>query len=319
MAKKGIKSNVKEVEAEYSGEKTIELIRLLIRYDIPVLLNGKSSIGKSYTMISIAKEWKLPNQILYVGSEKSEHIEGLPKLIGVEAGGTLEYLQPYWFPNDKNITKMVTSGRNIFNNFRDNYLAESMRRDFKYSYDILATLLDLFGFEQFDTGATSKTITLTDYRVPAGSAPIVYGLPFKAEREVVEVSHEGYYRDDLRDICVYLCTLLGYGNFWLMLDEIDKVEPTDVDKYAPLLHIVRERWLKKWKLQPINDGKGVNVKKLVKNSNYDTIKNMIDATITHNEKNPAEEKSLLDTRIIAIANKTGQLEEALFRRWKSVV
>ena len=29
-------------------------------------------------------------------------------------------------------------------------------------------------------------------------------------------------RDDVRDLCLYLSTLLGYGNFWLILDELDR-------------------------------------------------------------------------------------------------
>ena len=38
-------------EAIFSGERTIQLVKQLIRYDIPFLLLGKSSIGKSYSVI----------------------------------------------------------------------------------------------------------------------------------------------------------------------------------------------------------------------------------------------------------------------------
>lgn len=299
-------ANIEEISEE-SRKKIIELIRLLIRYDIPVLLLGKSSIGKSFTIISLAKRWKMPNQILYVGSEKSEHIEGLPKLTTAESTA-LEYFQPYWFPDEKTISQIVTQGRNRFNDFRDN----SFVGDFSYTYRVLSKLLELLGQESFSPGESEKQITLIDRIVPMNEKPITYSKTFKVERQIVESGHEGYYRDDLRDICVYLTTLLGYGNFWLILDEIDKVEEGDIDKYAPMLHIVRERWLKKWKLQPINEGRGIGVGKMVQNGNYTPIKDAIDRDIKNNQP-------LLDTRIIAIANKTTNIEEALFRRFLQVI
>lgn len=306
-------NKLKEVESYFSGDRIIELICLLVRYDIPVLMLGKSSIGKSFTIISLAKKWKLPNQLLYVGSEKSEHIEGLPKLVGLkEDRVTLEYLQPYWFPDEKVITQIVTNGRNLFNDFIANYY----QGNFNYSYGVLSKILELFGEKNFEEGKTTLDVDLVDRKVPldrTGMKEVVYTKKtWIAQREIVGKEHEGYYHDDLRDICVYLCTLLGYGNFWLILDEIDKVEETDVDKFAPLLHIVRERWLKKWKLKPLNEGKGVEINKMVNNSDYRAIKDMIDINITI--KQP-----LLDTRVIAIANKTGQLEDALFRRFCQVI
>ena len=62
------------------GKTTIDSALQLIRYDIPCLILGKSSIGKSYTLIKITERWHIPNQLLYVGSEKAENIEGIPKL-----------------------------------------------------------------------------------------------------------------------------------------------------------------------------------------------------------------------------------------------
>ena len=63
------------------GNNTLKTILQLVRYDIPVLVVGKSSIGKSYTIIEITEKWRLPSSILYIGSEKPENIEGLAKLI----------------------------------------------------------------------------------------------------------------------------------------------------------------------------------------------------------------------------------------------
>ena len=54
------------------GKTTIDSALQLIRYDIPCLILGKSSIGKSYTLIKITERWHIPNQLLYVGSEKAE-------------------------------------------------------------------------------------------------------------------------------------------------------------------------------------------------------------------------------------------------------
>ena len=49
----------------------------------------------------------------------------------------------------------------------------------------------------------------------------------------VEPNDNSYYKDDLKDFGAYLRTVLGYGNYWLILDEIDKVESHDKDKFAP--------------------------------------------------------------------------------------
>ena len=64
-----------------SDKDMIRYILTFIRYDIPILMAGKSSIGKSYTILEFAKQWGMPNSVLYVGSEKADNIEGLPKLV----------------------------------------------------------------------------------------------------------------------------------------------------------------------------------------------------------------------------------------------
>mgnify|MGYP005994640661 FL=1 len=96
----------KKEATTFGGKETIETALQLIRYDIPVLILGKSSIGKSYTLIKITEKWHISHTLLYIGSEKSENIEGVPKLTErVEGKEILEYLQPYWFPNADVITK----------------------------------------------------------------------------------------------------------------------------------------------------------------------------------------------------------------------
>ena len=66
-------------------------------------------------------------------------------------------------------------------------------------------------------------------------------------------------KDEVRDLSLYLSTILGYGNFWLVLDELDKVDENEQDKYAPLLHIVRERIIKNFSMRTLNEGEGAGV------------------------------------------------------------
>ena len=40
------------------GSDTLQTILQLVRYDIPVLIVGKSSIGKSYTLLEITEKWR---------------------------------------------------------------------------------------------------------------------------------------------------------------------------------------------------------------------------------------------------------------------
>ena len=49
--------NKSEINRE--GTNTLKTILQLVRYDIPVLVVGKSSIGKSYTIIEVTQKWRL--------------------------------------------------------------------------------------------------------------------------------------------------------------------------------------------------------------------------------------------------------------------
>lgn len=298
------KSNPKEKEFYFPGKLTIEMIRNLIRYDIPILILGKSSIGKSYTIIEMAKIYRIQNQMLYVGSEKPENIEGLPKLIGATGGEILDYWKPYWFPKAEVISNYVKHGRDLFETVKASYDGE-----FRYTYDILSKLLTAISEFEWGANQTEAELILEDKDVKLGESPKPLTSPIKVTRVI---SKDKTSNDDVRDLCIYLSTLLGYGNFWLVLDELDKVEERDIDKYAPLLHIVRERWLKTWTLRDINEGKGIDVTRAVKNSNYSIIKDTIDGDIKAG-------RSTLDTRIIGIANKTKNIEDALFRRFMQVI
>lgn len=304
MAKPSTSGAPKEKVFNFPGNLTIEMIRTLIRYDIPILILGKSSIGKSYTIIELSKIYRIPSQVLYVGSEKPEHIEGLPKLVGSAGSEILDYYKPYWFPYAEIISGYVRDGREMFEVIKSSYVG-----DFRYTYNILSKLLK--ALSEFEWGANQITaeIVLQDKDVKIGSAPIDLTEKIKFTRQI---SKDKNAKDDIRNACIYLSTLLGYGNFWLVLDELDKVEERDIDKYAPLLHIVRERWLKSWRLRDINEGKGIDVTRTVKNSDYSEVKKLIDGDIE-------AKRSLLDTRIVGIANKTKNIEDALFRRFVQII
>ena len=119
-------------------------------------------------------------------------------------------------------------------------------------------------------------------------------------------------RDDVRDMCIYLCTLLGYGNYWLILDELDKVDENEKDKYAPLLHIVRERTLKNWTMKEISDKEGLNIPLSISNEYYEGVASSIAEQISKG-------LPLLDCRVVGIANASDEIEEALFRRFAQVI
>jgi hypothetical protein len=315
-------------EKAFDGELTIQTALQLIRYDIPVLILGKSSIGKSYTLIDITKKWNLPHSLLYIGSEKSENIEGVPKLTQRKEGKEiLEYLQPYWFPNAAVITQCVKNGRILFERFVKDYWSAG---DFDYGYKDLHSILNALSYEKFKTENLEKDgkyylrVQLVDQ--DSDVAPIKLNTDkFELVKEPVEVRVEDgieseeaipdeYTRDDLRDFCLYLTTALGYGNYWLILDEIDKVESYDKDKFAPLLHIVRERTLKNFRMIDINNGEGLNIPFSVEggNNGYANIIERINKDLDANE-------SVLDTRVMAVANKTKNIEEALFRRFIQLI
>jgi hypothetical protein len=303
----------------FSGDRTIKLVKQLIRYDIPFLLLGKSSIGKSYSIIEMTERWRMPKSLLYIGSEKPSNIEGLPRLTGKRAGGdTLEFYKPNWFPSTFLIESYVTNGKKIFDKYVEDHFDGNKAgcitgEDFKALESIFE---GLFVWEWSTNTTTKEAMKIAD--VSGGLGEVFLnskGMEVQRElfsdAELFKMQEEGdvVIRDDVRDLCLYLSTLLGYGNFWLILDELDKVDESEQDKYAPLLHIVRERIIKDYSMRTLNEGKGAGVPKKVKaGSNYEVVKAQLDEAIEL--KMP-----LLDTRIIGIANATADIEDALFRRF----
>ena len=141
--------------------------------------------------------------------------------------------------------------------------------------------------------------------------PFTFTREIETETQVIDPNK--FVKDEMRDMCLYLTTILGYGNYWLILDELDKVDEREKDKYAPLLHITRERHIKDYSFRTLNNGKGAGVpEKVISGSKYTVIKGLIDEAIK-------EELPLLDGRVIGIANATADIEDALFRRFCHIV
>ena len=317
-------------ETPFPGKDTLRTILQLVRYDIPPLIVGKSSIGKSYTIIELTKKWRITNSLLYIGSEKVENIEGLAKLISGdydkdEAGSDiLKFLKPYWFPNTKTITEQVKSGRKIFSNYVKNYYDT---REFQYNYDILhQILLGLMDVEyvENETEVSVQLIDMGDKNLSDVVEPVMLNTkPFTFKRTLdtvlqVETANEGTLPptkagfDEVKNMCMYLTTILGYGNYWLILDELDKVSKFEQDKYAPLLHIVRERTLKNWTMKEVNDKEGLNVPESIQNEDYDKVVKLVNGTLDRG-------LPVTDARVIGIANATINIESALFRRFCQII
>ena len=321
------------------GSDTLQTILQLVRYDIPVLIVGKSSIGKSYTLLEITEKWRLPSSMLYIGSEKPENIEGLAKLISkdydTERDGEgkkirtgediLKFLKPYWFPNSSTISTQVANGQRIFDNYRKVY--DKPLTKFAYSYKILHQILIALMEVNFSEGEQEVSVSLVDSgknnlsdaisREVLNSKEFV----FKRSPETAVQAETAYEytldaleagRDDIRDLCMYLCTILGYGNYWLILDELDKVSEHEKEKYAPLLHIVRERTLKSWTMKEINNKKGMPIPLGVDYGDYSNMADLVRSQISKG-------LPLMDCRIIGIANATKDIEEALFRRFCQII
>jgi len=312
-----------------TGEEILKTILQLVRYDIPPLIVGKSSIGKSYTIIELTKRWRMPNDILYIGSEKPENIEGLAKLIDSGYGGEgeeiLKFLKPYWFPNNTTISKQVENGRDIFKKFKSSWSNQSVK--YGYTYNCLHLMLIALMDVKFPEDATEISVKLEDtarsYLSDQSEPQTLNQKPFKFIRtQVTKKQNETNIEstlppsqagvDEVRDLCMYLTTVLGYGNYWLILDELDKVDKYSQDKYAPLLHIVRERTLKNWTIQPINDKESLNIPMSVEGGYYTGIAENIDKQI-------AAGLPLLDTRVLGIGNASTEIEEALFRRFVQII
>ena len=330
--------NSKEIQG---GVQLLKTILQLIRYNIPPLIVGKSSIGKSYTIIQLTQKWRLPHSMLYIGSEKPENIEGIAKLVGEEGEygkkgeDVLKFLKPYWFPKINAITAHVSSGRDIFNKYIKVY--DNPNLQFTWTFDCLNQILISLMNVEYPLNSTEISVSLRDdaqtylTMAPPGGV-VLNSKPFTFKRTLETVlqvktkqestlTTEQAGQDDIRDMCMYLCTLLGYGNYWLILDELDKVHEHDKDKYAPLLHIVRERTLKNWTLIEINNKKGLgiplslaykNTKGKIVTEFYDNVKDIIDDQIKKG-------LPLIDTRVIGIANETKNIESALFRRFLQVI
>lgn len=269
-----------------------ELIREFIRLDIPFLEIGSSSIGKSYSLREFMEECGVNGEFLFVGTEKSEFIEGIPNLkavaeatvSGKEEAQKFSYLKPYWFPDKKQIRNRLINGRKQLADLTEEKL-QKLWKGSQLSYDMLLTL---------------KQQLLT-YR--------------RSEKDLQDAKEKGtkiskyIYSDALS----YISMLQGFGNFWLVLDEIDKVEKMDKDKYAPLLHIVRERELKGWKLSGLRDFPEFDIKFV---SNIDSRIKKLDQAIDN------EDIDITDTRVIGIANDLRTMEKeapALYRRFVKVV
>jgi hypothetical protein len=311
-------------EAIFSGKRTIELVKQLIRYDIPFLLLGKSSIGKSYSIIEMTERWRMPKSLLYIGSEKPSNIEGLPRLTGKRAGGdTLEFYKPNWFPSTFLIESYVTNGKKIFDKYiKDHFDGDKAGCITGENFEALNSIFEGLFYWEWDGSATKKqSMKIPSIKEGGLGESFINNKGMEVQRELysdaelfkLQEEADVVVRDDVRDLCLYLSTLLGYGNFWLILDELDKVDESEQDKYAPLLHIVRERIIKDYSMRTLNEGKGAGVPKKVKTgSNYEVVKEQLDEAI--DLKMP-----LLDSRVIGIANATADIEDALFRRFCHVI
>ena len=309
------------VNPVFSGDDTIDLVKNLIRYDIPFLLLGKSSIGKSYSITELAQEFRMPHSFLFIGSEKPSNIEGLPRLVGqkAESGDILEFFKPNWFPNASLIQKYITNGKKVFENYVKVYEGDKVRVNSGKDFKALNTILEALAKVKWDTPVTLKqSVTLIDTSTSTSKSlgttlnkPFTFTREIETETQVIDPNK--FVKDEMRDMCLYLTTILGYGNYWLILDELDKVDEREKDKYAPLLHITRERHIKDYSFRTLNNGNGAGVpEKVISGSKYTVVKGLIDEAIK-------EDLPLLDGRVIGIANATAEIEDALFRRFCHIV
>ncbi|MBH96732.1 MAG: hypothetical protein CMD87_05695 [Gammaproteobacteria bacterium] len=232
-------------EAIFSGDRTIKLVKQLIRYDIPFLLLGKSSIGKSYSIIEMTERWRMPKSLLYIGSEKPSNIEGLPRLTGRRAGGDiLEFYKPNWFPSTFLIEAYVSNGKKIFDKYVEDFFDGDKAgcitgENFKALNSIFEGLFVWTWESNTTTKQEMKLQSMTgglgdnflnDKGMEVERELFSDAELFKMQDEAAEEGKDVVVRDDVRDLCLYLSTLLGYGNFWLILDELDKVDESEQDK-----------------------------------------------------------------------------------------
>jgi hypothetical protein len=303
-----------------NGDDYREIISELIKLDIPLLEVGSSSIGKSYSIREMLTASCIKGEFLFVGTEKSEFIEGIPNLKAIttreetakkpsgadngtqkeDVGEKFNYLKPYWFPNKTEIGNRLLNGRTQIENItgEPKKLWENIKNDDgkTFSSGILDTLKD----------ELTKIYKSED------------DIKVEKKKNIDEKKKTAFFsRYKYADAIFYLSMIQGYGNFWLILDEIDKVEEQDKDKYAPLLHIVRERELKGWSLSGIRQTPYDIKFTSTLTGRIENLNKGIDAFVE-----TKGEIDLTDTRIIGIANNLTNLETsspALYRRFVKIV
>ena len=233
-------------------------------------------------------------------------------------------MQPFWFPNAATITASVKNGRTVYEKFIKSYWDTKNIKKFIPNYVNINSILNALSYLSYDGVMPvgdrliiTKQIIDYDWILDSrDDARVLSSKPFEFVKDatLVLANDATYRRDDLADMLSYVRTILGYGNYWLILDEIDKVEKYDKDKFAPLLHIVRERTLKNFTMIDVNDGKGLGIPlgKSFKDGGYKNITRDLNALLDANE-------SVLDTRVMSIANNTKEIETALFRRFVQVI
>ena len=80
MAKRDLIKKNKGEGYNPTSQEYKDLIQEFIRLDVPILEIGSSSIGKSYSIRQFMEESGVKGEFLFVGTEKSEFIEGIPNL-----------------------------------------------------------------------------------------------------------------------------------------------------------------------------------------------------------------------------------------------
>ena len=287
MAKRDLIKKNKGEGYNPTSQEYKDLIQEFIRLDVPILEIGSSSIGKSYSIRQFMEESGVKGEFLFVGTEKSEFIEGIPNLKGVTEGqAKFSYLKPYWFPDKNEIRARLINGRNQLEELADSdSTIENLWSGASQNYQFLKQIKELLlGYKRTEA-------------------------ELKKSKKAGAKTGKYLYEDAL----LYISTIQGFGNFWLILDEIDKVEKQDKDKYAPLLHIVRERELKGWKLSGLREFPEYDVK-FVESVGIRMAR--LDAALAD------PNADVTDTRIIAIANDLQVMEEespALYRRFVKIV
>lgn len=303
-----------------NGDDYREIISELIKLDIPLLEVGSSSIGKSYSIREMLTASCIKGEFLFVGTEKSEFIEGIPNLKAIttreetakkpsgadngtqkeDVGEKFNYLKPYWFPDKIEIGNRLVSGRNQIENItgEPKKLWENIKNDDGKTFS--SGILDTLKYELNKIYKSDDDIKVEKKKNKDENKKTAFFSRYK-----------------FADAIFYLSMIQGYGNFWLILDEIDKVEEQDKDKYAPLLHIVRERELKGWSLSGIRQTPYDIKFTSTLTGRIENLNKGIDAYINTNG-----EIDLTDTRIIGIANNLTNLETsspALYRRFVKIV